>query len=159
MNIRLADGSDFPVLERMLLEAVNWAPDRPRLTIEELRQNDMLTRYLDEWPGVDDAGVVAEEDDRVIGAAWFRRFASDRPGFGFIDESIPEVSIAVTPNWRGRGVGSGLMVALADIGRQRGFEALSLSVESHNRAVRFYQRLGFKVAVKASGSYTMGLDL
>ena len=51
------------------------------------------------------------------------------------------------------------MVALADIGRERGVEALSLSVESHNRAVGLSQRLGFTVAVTASGSYTMRLDL
>ena len=69
VDIRLAHGSDRPLLERMLLEAVNWAPDRPHLTIEELRENDLLARYLDEWPGVDDAGVVAEEGDSVIGAA------------------------------------------------------------------------------------------
>ena len=51
------------------------------------------------------------------------------------------------------------MVALADIGRERGFEALSLSVESHNRAAGLYQRLGFTISVTASGSYTMRLNL
>ena len=147
------------MLEGLLLEAVNWCPDRPQLTLEELKGNDTLIRYVEEWPRDDDAGVIAEDDDRVVGAAWFRRFPRDRPGFGFIDESTPEVSVAVDPGCRGRGVGSQLLAALIAIGRNRGFERLSLSVESQNRAVNLYRRLGFAVARYENDSYTMRLDL
>ena len=159
MDLRLADASDVTALERLLLEAVNWSPDRTQLTLEQLQDNDALLRYVEEWPRDDDAGVMAEDDDRVVGAAWFRRFARDRPGFGFIDELTPEVSVAVTPGSRGRGVGSQLLATLIEIGRERGFERLSLSVDSRNPAVRLYRRLGFVVAVDENGSYTMGLQL
>lgn len=159
MHLRPAARSDLATLEGLLLEAVNWCPDRPQLTLEDLNGNDMLVRYVEEWPRDDDVGVIAEDDYRVVGAAWFRRFARDRPGFGFIDELTPEVSVAVDPGCRGRGVGSQLLGALIAIGRNRGFERLSLSVESQNRAVNLYRRLGFVVAHDEIGSSTMRLDL
>ena len=67
--------------------------------------------------------------------------------------------MAVGPGCRGRGVGSQLLTALIALGRDRGFESLSLSVESQNRAVNLYRRLGFVVAHDEIGSYTMRLDL
>ncbi len=159
MTLRLADAGDFAALEGMLLEAVNWSPDREPLTLDQLRENDMLVRYVEGWPREGDAGVIADEGDGVVGAAWFRLFPRDRPGFGFIDESTPEVSAAVTSVWRGRGVGSQLLVALIEIGRERDIEALSLSVESRNRAVRLYRHLGFVVTFEKSSSYSMRLKL
>ena len=159
MHLRRADASDLPALERLLLEAVNWSPDRNQLTLQELQDNDTLVRYVEEWPRDDDVGVVAEDDDSVVGAAWFRRFTRDRPGFGFIDELTPEVSVAVAPGCRRGGVGSQLLAALIEIGRERGFERLSLSVDSRNPAVHLYRRLGFVVVLDENGSYTMRLQL
>lgn len=159
MHLRLADASDLAALERLLLEAVNWSPDRSQLTLQELRDSDTLVRYVEEWPRDDDAGVIAEDDGRVVGAAWFRRFPRHRAGFGFLDELTPEVSVAVAPGFRGRGVGSQLLVALIEIGRERDFEGLSLSVDARNPAVRLYRRLGFVVALDENGSYDMRLQL
>lgn len=159
MHLRLGDASDVAALERMLLEAVNWSPDRSQLTLQELQDNDTLVRYVEEWPRNDGAGVVAEDDDSVVGAAWFRRFARGRPGFGFIDELTPEVCVAVAPGCRGRGVGSQLLGALIEIGRERGFERLSLNVDSRNPAVHLYRRLGFVVALDENGPYTMRLQI
>lgn len=159
MALRLADASDFAALERMLLEAVNRSPVPEPLTLEQLRENDMLVRYVEGWLRNGDAGVIAEEADGVLGAAWFRLFRRDRPGFGFIDESIPEVSVAVTSAWRGRGVGSRLLAALIEIGREWDIDGLSLSVESRNRAVRLYRTLGFVLAIENNSSYTMRLEL
>ena len=159
MYLRLAQAGDLATLEDMLLAAVNWSPDRTQLTLEQLRAHDMFVRYVEEWPRDGDAGVIAEGQDGVVGAAWFRRFARSRPGFGFIDESIPEVSMAVAPGWRGRGVGTELLAALIEIGRERGVNGLALSVECENRAVQLYRRTGFIVAVDERGSYTMRLQL
>ena len=58
-----------------------------------------------------------------------------------------------------KGSGHGCLTALTAIGRERGFEGLSLSVESRNRAVNLYTRLGFVVAHDENGAYTMRLDL
>jgi hypothetical protein len=60
MELRLADARDLPTPEGMLLEAVNWSPYRNPMTPEELRANDMLVRYVEEWFRDGDAGVIAE---------------------------------------------------------------------------------------------------
>jgi ribosomal protein S18 acetylase RimI-like enzyme len=41
---------------------------------------------------------------------WSRCFTRDEPGYGFIDESIPELSIAVATDARGRGIGTALLM-------------------------------------------------
>jgi ribosomal protein S18 acetylase RimI-like enzyme len=52
--------------------------------------------------------------------------------------------LCVSPAYRGRGIGLGLLHRSAASLRQAGFEALTLTVtESNQKAVRLYQRFGF----------------
>ena len=53
-----------------------------------------------------DAGVIAhsEESEEPIGAAWFRFFGADDPGFGFVAEH-PEVAIGVVEAAEAKGSG------------------------------------------------------
>lgn len=87
-----------------------------------------LAHYVWGWPRPGDLGVVAEAD-QPIGAAWLRYFTASDPGYGFIDVTIPEVSMGVVKPWRGRGVGRRLLEALIATARDAGIPALSLSVE------------------------------
>jgi ribosomal protein S18 acetylase RimI-like enzyme len=60
-----------------------------------------------------------------------------RHGFG-------EIGMAVSREWRGRGVGSALMVAAIEWARERGLHKLSLSVWPHNAAaIALYHKCGF----------------
>lgn len=55
--------------------------------------------------------------------------------------------LAVDEAWRGRGVGSALIEALADLARERGYGSLRLDVADENtRARALYERLGFDPA-------------
>src|SRR3954451_1589454 len=55
-----------------------------------------VRRYLDDWGRPGDAGVVAiARDGRRLGAAWYRLFPIDDPGWGFVAADIPELSIGV----------------------------------------------------------------
>ena len=67
------------------------------------------------------------------------------PGYGFVDEGTPEVSLGVRAEARGRGVGTSLLTALVREAGRRGLAALSLSIEPDNPAVRLYERLGFQI--------------
>ena len=78
-----------------------------------------------------------------IGAAWLREFTRADPGHGFIDESIPELGIAVLPSHTGRGVGTALLQELFAAVSQK-YRGVSLNVRQSNRAVRLYERLGFR---------------
>lgn len=62
--------------------------------------------------------------------------------------------MGVVESERGRGVGTALVRALLAEARAAAFEAISLSVEPDNAAVRLYERAGF-TRVGGTGAYTM----
>ena len=74
----------------------------------------------------------------AVGAAWLRFFPAFDPGYGFVDERTPELSVAVLAAHRGKGIGSLLVDRLL-----QGVEAASLSCDPANPAWRLYVRLGF----------------
>ena len=89
-----------------------------------------------------DLGFAAEHSGERIGAAWLRRWSSDDHGFGFVDEATPELSMALLPGYRGRGVGTRLLRHLVAAAEER-YAAVSLSVSAANPARRLYERSGF----------------
>ena len=78
-----------------------------------------------------------------LGATWYRLFAAEAPGYGFVSESIPELAIGVVEEARGQGIGAALLAGLVVCARREGHPALSLSVELANPARRLYERTGF----------------
>ncbi len=155
MLLRPATGDDRGFLEQMLLEAYNW-DGQPRFTMEHLRAEDQAWRYVDGWMRPGDFGVIAE-DGRPVGAAWARFLTEDRPGYGYVADDVPELSIGVAPGQRGRGVGRALLEALIAAAGQYG--RLSLSVEPETRAADLYRSLGFRKVGRSGGSDTMLLEL
>jgi GNAT superfamily N-acetyltransferase len=114
--------------------------------------------YVDAWPRHSDFGLLTAIE-HPVGAAWWRYFTAAHPGFGFIDETVPEVSIGVADGHRGQGIGRRLLLGLITEGRTRGIPGLSLSVEPENPALRLYERLGFDVVGGTGGSITLMLRL
>jgi ribosomal protein S18 acetylase RimI-like enzyme len=91
---------------------------------------------------------------QAIGAAWVRLLTGANQGYSYVDDATPELSIAVTPAWRGRGIGAALLTHLVRAAQPR-YRALSLSVARANPAVRLYLRLGFAVVRVDGESLTM----
>jgi ribosomal protein S18 acetylase RimI-like enzyme len=114
-----------------------------------------LTRYVDGWGRPGDVAVIAAEGPNPVGAAWFRRFRASAPGYGFVDESTPELTIAVVPSRRRHGVGQELLDALLERARAEGVTQVSLSVEAGSPAVGFYERNGFAVVREDDHAVTM----
>jgi ribosomal protein S18 acetylase RimI-like enzyme len=89
-------------------------------------------------------------------------FTADQPGYGFVDEKTPELSIAVVPRHRRKGIGEAVLRAGMVQAREEGYQALSLSVAVHNRSRMMYQRAGFeKVGESGDGGdhWTMVANL
>src|SRR5262245_19069632 len=128
----------------MLYEAARWNPDWPREPIEEVLGATITRRYHEGWGRAGDGGAVAELDGVPVGAAWYRVFSADEPGYGFVDEKTPELSIAVVPLHRRKGIGGALLRSCMVQAREEGFQTLSLSVAVHNRSRMMYQRAGFE---------------
>jgi ribosomal protein S18 acetylase RimI-like enzyme len=159
VNIRPATKDDVQFLKEMLFEAARWNPDWPREPIEEVLADPMLVRYYEGWGRHGDGGVVAEIEGQPIGAAWYRVFTADVPGYGFVDEKIPELSIAVVPLHRRKGIGEALLRSCMVQAREEGFQSLSLSVAVRNRSRMMYQRAGFEKVDEAADSWIMVANL
>ena len=159
MNIRPATVEDADFLKKMLYEAAAWNPDWPREQVIEALADPRVEEFHRDWGRESDAGVIAELEGEPVGAAWYRLFTADAPGYGFVDEETPELGIAVVPLHRRKGIGETLLRALISTARQRGFKALSLSVAPHNRSRMMYERAGFEKVGEEGGSWTMLLKL
>ena len=149
--IRRGDALDVPFLRDMLHHAYYWR--------EDPEANDPVARYVANWGRPGDAAVIAIEDHRRVGAAWYRLFTPDEPGFAFLDEGTPEVSIAVVPAMRGRGIGSQLLDGLLVRARSEGFTALSLSVERDNPSLKLYEKYGFHPVREEDNTVVMRAEL
>jgi ribosomal protein S18 acetylase RimI-like enzyme len=151
--IRRGGRGDVPFMRDMLRHAYYWRWGDPATS-------DLPTsRYVDQWGRPGDAAMIALDDGISVGAAWYRLFKPSAPGYGFVDESIPELTIAVVPSRRGRGFGEELLAGLLDRARQEGYTALSLSVEKENPALRLYERFGFRPVDEVGDSVVMRADL
>ena len=139
LQLRAAVPADEPFLREMLYLALYVPPGQPPLHRSVLDE-PAIARYVEGWGSQSgDRGLVATWNGVAIGAAWLRRFPAASPGYGFVDESIPELSIAVLPEHQGRGIGSRLMTELL-----RDQSAVSLSCDPANPAWRLYLRFGFR---------------
>src|SRR5947209_826164 len=147
--IRPVGPQDVRFLRDMLRHAYHWRlnedPDLPTY------------RYVAGWGRRGDAGIVAFDFSGPFGAAWYRLFPREEPGFGFIDEATPELTIAVVPTRRGGGVGGELLDALLEQARRDGVAALSLSAERDR--VGLYERYGFLPVRESDETVTMRIEL
>jgi len=100
-----------------------------------------IRKYVSGWGEETDYGALASDETtgKKMGAAWLRLIK----GFGNISDDIPEIAIALYPEYRGKGIGSALikylLEATSDI-----YKTISLSVQVGNKAAfKLYKKFGF----------------
>jgi GNAT superfamily N-acetyltransferase len=145
--LRPVELRDVRFLRDMLRHAYYWR-------IDEDRERPTY-RYVQNWGRQGDAGVIALQGPFPSGAAWYRLFTERQPGFGFVDERTPELTLAVVPSQRGHGVGKEMLTALLDRARADGFDAVSLSAAAEQ--VPYYERFGFVPVDETPYAVTMRL--
>ena len=140
MVIRRGGRQDVRFLRDMLHHAYYWRERNPA------NGPGPAARYIKAWGRPGDTVLIAIDEGFPVGAAWYRLFRKEQPGYGFVDEETPELAIAVVPSRRGRGIGEALLEALSERARADGYSALSLSIERGNAALEaFYGQHGFAV--------------
>ena len=143
--LRPVELRDVRFLRDMLRHAYYWrldaALERP------------VYRYVQNWGRRGDAGVLALDGPNPAGAAWYRLFSEREPGFGFIDERTPELTIAVVPSRRGHGTGKELLTALLERARADGHAQISLSAGAEQ--TDYYARFGFETVAQTDEAATM----
>lgn len=141
-EIRALTHKDDAIVWKMLMYASHES------SLEAVQQQPCLSRYAVDWGRIGDLGFVALIDQESVGAVWLRLWTGDEQGFGYIDKSIPELAIAVLPQYRGQGIGSQLLMQILK-SAQTIHPGISLSVRANNPVIGLYQRAGF---VKVEGS-------
>ena len=120
-TIRVAAGDDHPFLNDMLWEAAAVSSFMCEIGKAAALAMPTVSKYLNDWGRSGDGGVFPVNDDgEPLGAAWYRIFPVDAPGYGFVAADIPELSIGVSESARGRGVGGALIAALLTMARGGG---------------------------------------
>jgi len=159
---RLSAHADPAFLAEMLYEAVNWrddgAEERPALdAVLAVPEN---ARYIADWGRTGDVAIYAlDRRDEPVGAAWLRCFGAAAPGYGYVADDVPELAIAVYPEFRRQRVGTLLLGSLVARAERDRIGAISLSVNCENPARRLYARYGFEVVKEQDDTLTMVLDL
>lgn len=109
-----------------------------------------VSRYVENFGRDGDVAFVLVDEAELVGAIWCRLYSEDCKGYGFVDESTPELGMAVFEKYRGQGFGTQMMQRLIETLVDRGYRQVSLSVDRRNPAVRLYERFGFET-VSESG--------
>ena len=114
-----------------------------------------IAKYVQSWGKAGDYGLIAVESatQQPIGAIWLRFFSGTNPGYGYVADDIPELSMALLPEYRGQGVGTRLLGDL--IASSTNHRAISLSVDPANAALGLYERFGFRTVGASGTSVTM----
>jgi GNAT superfamily N-acetyltransferase len=144
-TIRPAEAADVDFLGDMLMEAVNWSPEWKPQSRQKAFATPAIAHYLAGWPRDTDLGVIAEVGGQRAGAAWLRFLSATDPGYGFVAQDIPELTLGVQAAFRGQGLGRALLRAAAGAARAAGIARISLSVERKNFAQRLYLSEGYQV--------------
>jgi len=144
-----------PFLREMLYQAI-YVPEGSPAPPREIVNTPRVGRYVNDWGRADDRGFLAidAETRQPVGAVWLRLMTEAAPGYGYVDDQTPELSIAVLPQYRGAGVGTRLLTHMLRE-TESIYKAISLSVSSDNPAVRLYERAGFEVMSRTGASLTM----
>ena len=136
---------------------VNWTGE---LSVDTagVAADPALAHYTRLEPERGDFGLVAVVGGRAVGVVWLLYLDAVDPGYGYLADGVPELSVCVWPGHRGVGVGGLLLDAAFLAARERGIRRISLSVESGNPAERLYRDRGFVDAPGAApGTMVVGL--
>jgi ribosomal protein S18 acetylase RimI-like enzyme len=147
--IRPLTKAEEPFLWEMLYYAAHMEEDG-ETSLQAAKNNPDLIKYAKDWGRETDMGFIALEphSHRAIGAAWVRLLLGEDKTFSYINDFIPELAIAVVPDYIGKGVGALLLTHLLEAAKKV-YPAVVLSVRSTNPARHLYERLGFVIIEKA----------
>jgi ribosomal protein S18 acetylase RimI-like enzyme len=137
--LRPVQDGDEPFLHRVYagtraeeLAVVPWSPEQKAAFVAQQFAAQTF-HYAQHYPGM--SADVILVDDVPAG-----RLLVDRR-----DDAILIVDISLLPEQRGRGVGSALLREVLDEATAAG-KRVVIHVERFNRALRLYERLGFRAA-------------
>src|ERR1035437_8744169 len=155
LQIRRIRATEIEFLEDMLFQTIFIQEGQPNLP-KSIIKDPSLAKYIENW-GKDnlDIALIAEINEKLIGAIWVRTFSESNKGYGFIDETIPEMAMAVYSEYRNKGIGKRFIQEMELMRQENNLKAVSLNVDKANYAFKFYQKEGFETVYQTETSATM----
>ncbi|MCR4589194.1 MAG: GNAT family N-acetyltransferase [Lachnospiraceae bacterium] len=155
MTIREIKENEYGLLKDFLYEAI-FIPEGVEPPEREIIERPELKLYYEGFgTGIADYCMVADDNGRVVGAVW-TRIMND---YGHVDDDTPSFAISLYKEYRGKGIGTGLMEQMLELLREKGYKKASLAVQKANYAVKMYEKVGFKTIGENSEEYIMVCEL
>ena len=150
-KIRQIKENEYGVLEDFLYEAI-FIPNGVLPPPKEIINRPELQVYIADFgKRKGDMGLVAEADNKIVGAVWVR-IMND---YGHIDNETPSFAISLYKEYRNYGIGTALMKEMLKALAQAGYKQTSLAVQKENYAVKMYLNVGFTVFDENEEEYIM----
>ena len=151
VTIREMQKQEYPLLDNFLYEAI-FVPEGAEPPPKTIIASPELQVYVEHFGEVkDDRGLVAEVDGKIIGAVW-ARIMND---YGHVDDEAPSLAISLYKEYRGFGIGTGMMKEILALLKSQGYGQVSLSVQKANYAVKLYLKTGFEIINENEDEYIM----
>ena len=150
-KIREIKETEYPLLEDFLYEAI-FIPEGVEPPPKSIVNEPELQVYIADFgTQAHDRALIAEIDDRVIGAVWVR-IMND---YGHIDDRTPSFAISLYREYRGRGIGTEMMKKMLAVLETCGYKQASLAVQKANYAIKMYFDVGFEIVDENAEEYIM----
>lgn len=150
-KIRRISEEEYSLLENFLYEAV-FVPKGVSAPPKSIIDRPELQLYIADFgKKEDDMGLVAEVDNKIVGAVWVR-IMND---YGHIDNDTPSFAISLHEDHRGMGIGTALMKEMLCTLKDKGYKQASLAVQKSNYAVKMYKKVGFEIVNVNEEEYIM----
>ena len=139
--IREMKESEYPLLKDFTYEAIFIPEGMAPVPKSILNTPEIQVYFSDFGTDAHDRALVAEANNKVIGAVWVR-IMND---YGHVDDETPSFAISLYKEYRGLGIGTEMMKQMLIVLKNCGYEKASLSVQKANYAVKMYHRVGFEI--------------
>ena len=146
---------EYPLLDDFLYEAI-FVPEGVEPPSKSIITAPELQIYVKDFgTSKDDFSLVAEVENKIIGAVWVR-IMND---YGHIDDRTPSLAISLYKKYRGQGIGSSLIKEMLSLLQAHGYKRVSLSVQKANYAAKLYQKIGFRIIKEIGDEWIMTYNL
>ena len=154
-TIREMTAQEYPLLDDFLYEAI-FVPEGVDPPSKSIITAPELQIYVKDFgTSKDDFSLVAEVENKIIGAVWVR-IMND---YGHIDDKTPSLAISLYKKYRGQGIGSSLIKEMLSLLQTHGYKRVSLSVQKANYAAKLYQKIGFRIIKEIGDEWIMTYNL
>ena len=154
-TLRKMTAQEYPLLDDFLYEAI-FVPEGVEPPSKSIITAPELQIYVKDFgTSKDDFSLVAEVENKIIGAVWVR-IMND---YGHIDDRTPSLAISLYKKYRGQGIGSSLIKEMLSLLQAHGYKRVSLSVQKANYAAKLYQKIGFRIIKEIGDEWIMTYNL